>query len=120
VDSSGIYLSFSTVINDFLAKYNLSGSNLWTLQMPHTSRNEPPRTAYRLAAGNGGVYVAGSVISQSGPDKAFIGQVGSSASLVFLGLNQPWSFLLLGGLIGGSIISLITFRRLRRRERKAA
>src|SRR5207249_940371 len=94
VDSSAVYFSFSTESNDFLAKYSLNGNNVWTLQMPHTNRLEP-RTAYRVAFRNEGVYFAGSITSPTSIDRAFIGEVDSSSSLIFFGLNPPWSFMAL-------------------------
>jgi hypothetical protein len=114
LDSSGAYISFATgKAHEFLQKYDLNGHSVWSFQFQSVTHNENGLTAFRLSTGSGAVYVAG-LINSNGNTLAMVGALSSFASLVFFGINPPWSFMILGGLIGGSAISIITFRRLRR------
>ncbi len=118
VDSSGVYLSLSTVgSREFLMKYDLNGNQIWSLQMqPTIADYYTGSLAYRLSPGLSDVYVAGSVKDASGslPSRALVALVGSSASLVFFGLNPPLSFIILGCLVAGAVAGLFFFLRLRR------
>ncbi len=114
LDSSGVYISIATdVAHEFLQKYDLYGRRVWSFQFQSPTHDENGFTAFRLSTSSGTVYVAGSIYSE-GNTLALVGALGSSSSLVFFGINPPWSFMILGGLIGGSAISIITFRRLQR------
>ncbi len=119
VDSSGVYLSMSTAaIHEFLMKYDPNGNQIWTFQMARPRADYTLGHAYRLSSGPQGVYVAGSTTDPSGsfPSLALIALVAPSSSLVFVGVNPPWSFVILGGLIGGAAGGLFFFLRLRRRR----
>ncbi len=114
LDSSGVYISFDTAVgHEFLQKYDLYGHSAWGFQFQSPTHDENGFTTFRLSTNSGTVYVAGSIYSE-GNTLALVGALGSSSSLVFFGINPPWSFMILGGFIGGSAISIITFRRLRR------
>jgi len=108
-DPSGIYLIVYSVRNNlYLFKYDFGGKQTWNFELPPSI----PGNAHSVSAGSGVVYVAGSVRSNG----AMVERLSPDPSLVFFGLNPPWSFMLLGGLIGVSAISSITYRRLHRRR----
>ncbi len=114
LDSSGAYISFTTAVNhEFLQKYDLNGHSVWRFQLQSPTHDENGDTAFRVSTGSGTVYVAGSIRTNESM-LAMVEALSPSASLVFFGINPPWSFMILGALIGGSAISIITFRRLRR------
>ena len=71
--------------------------------------------AYRLSLTSGALYVAGSN-GQNGNSIGFLSKVSTSPSLVAFGLNPPISFIILGGLISGSAMGVVVFRRLRRKK----
>jgi hypothetical protein len=112
VDSSGVYLSLSTN-REFIMKYDLNGGKLWSLQMPSSKADYGAAQAYRLDAGMGRVYVAGSLPDASA---GLVAEVGSSPSLVFFGINPPISFVLVGALVAVAVTGLFFFHRLRRRN----
>lgn len=111
--SSGVYLSLTTGGGrEFLEKYDSGGHSIWTLQMQTARTDLSGQTAFRVSVGPGVVFVAGSVLSDS-RIWAMIGAVSPDASLIFFYLNPPWSFLLLGGTVGGAIICVLAYRRTR-------
>ena len=115
--SSGAYVLLRTSADhQFLEKYDLNGHFLWKFQMQNPGQDP---MVFRLATGSDSVYFAGSVFS-GGYNSAIIGSLSPDPSLVFFGLNPPWSFILLGGLIGGSVISVTTIRKLRRKNVRPA
>jgi hypothetical protein len=119
VDSSGVFVSASTYRgNSYLFKYDLSGGQIWTLGLPPSREDsDSAAQAYRLAGGPDGVYVAGSVVSGGSP-WAMIERLSPDASLIFFGLNPPWSFILLGGLISVGVAGIYYFRRIQLQQRR--
>jgi len=115
-DESGVYVSMGSVSSkEYLMKYGPEGGQMWSFQMQGRQKNiYGVGNAYRLSATSGALYVAGSVV-QNGNSEGFVSRVSTSPSLVMFGLNPPLSFIVLGGLIGGSVVSLVTFRRQRRK-----
>jgi hypothetical protein len=114
LDSSGAYISFATAVNhEFVQKYDLNGHSVWSFQLQSPTHDESGNTAFRLSASSGVLYVAGSIRSSQSM-LAVVESLSSSPSLVFFGINPPWSFMILGGLLAVSAISIITVRRLRR------
>src|SRR5438128_8904466 len=106
---SGVYTSVTTAArHDFFLRYDSNGRQLWSFQMqPSTYRDDKTfAEGYRVAAGAGGVYFAGSSV-----EDAVIGEVGSSSSLIFFGLNPPLSFGVVGLLAGIGVASVFLMRR---------
>ena len=87
--------------HDFFLRYDSNGRQLWSFQMQPSSYRDDKTFAegYRVAAGAGGVYFAGSSV-----EDAMIGEVSSLSSLIFFGLNPPLSFGVVGLLAGGQMI----------------
>jgi hypothetical protein len=111
VDSSGVYFSVGTSgSRQFILKYDLNGGRLWSFQMQSSSRFFGPVRGYHLAAGTGGVYVAGSLPDLSA---GMVAEVSSSPSLVFFSINPPLSFVLVGALVAAAVTGLFVFRKLR-------
>jgi hypothetical protein len=124
LDSSGLYFCMSSIAgHEFLMKYDLSGNKIWSFQMPQSPGADLPadQTAFHLATSSGIVYVAGSVSDRSGhlSSEAMVVGVSSSASLFLFGVNPPWSFFLLGGIVTTVAVGLFYFRkRSRTRSRR--
>jgi hypothetical protein len=110
-DSSGSYLSMQSAAgNYFLMKYDGNGNNVWSFRVQGMIGAGPlPSRAMPIAVGENSVYVGGQTDLY-----ARINAFGGSSSLIFFGLNPPFSFIVLVGLIAGSVASLVLFRRLRR------
>ncbi len=107
VDSSGIYVSaISWRYNSYLFRYDFGGRQVWSVRLPASFESK----SYRVSSSFGTVYVGGSL--SDGRD--MVERLSVDASLVFFGLDSPWSFMILGSLISASAISIISFRRLRR------
>ncbi len=118
-DSSGIYVSIVTTSQrEYLMKYDPQGGQVWSFQLSRPRDIYGVGTAYRVATTPGAIYLAGSLARATGLSRStgFVSRISSSASLVLFGLNPPLSFITLGGLIAGSVISLVMFRRLRRKK----
>ena len=112
VGSSGVYVSLATSRGgEFVQKYDLQGNHIWSLQMA-----SPSDKVYQLASNNGLVYVAGDVHYSTVYSGALIEAVSASSSLIFFGLNPPWSFLVLGGSLSVVIVGLFYLGRTRRRR----
>jgi hypothetical protein len=115
VDSSGVYVSLETGRGGkFVQKYDFQGNLVWSLQMQFRADR-----VYRLASSDGLVYVAGDVTHSAVYSDALVEAVSSSSSLVFFGLNPPWSFLVLGGTVGVVVISLFFLSRHWRRSMRS-
>jgi hypothetical protein len=111
-DSSGVYLYMEPYYSrsDFLAKYDPSGTQVWSFDAPRDGRGWEGYTPY-ISAGEGGVYLAGSTGRE-----AIIKEFGGSSSLVFLGVNPPLSFITLGALIAIVVTGLVVLIRRSKRE----
>jgi hypothetical protein len=101
--SSGVY-TFVGIASGFLAKYDSSGRQVWSVRENGLGggwSGENYEPAY-LASGLDGVFIAG----EEGIEK-----VASSSSLEFLGINPPWSFVTLGALIATIVTGIVLFVR---------
>jgi len=116
-DGSGIYVSINSVASrEYLMKYDHQGNQAWSFQMGrHGNEIYSVGRSYRLSLASDALYVAGSA-DQNGNSIGFLSRVSTSPSLVAFGLNPPLSFIIIGGLISGSAIGLVVFRRLRRKK----
>jgi len=106
---SGVYTSVATAAgHDFFLRYDSNGRQIWSFQMQPSSYRDDKTfaEAYRVAAGAGGVYFAGSSV-----EDAMIGEVSSLSSLIFFGLNPPLSFGVVGLLAGIGVASVFLMRR---------
>jgi hypothetical protein len=127
-DSSGIYLG--TVTTDdrgIVMKYDSNGDHDWSLQLPWKTGS-----LYSLSnvitIQQSSLYIGGDLrtdIPTGVSDTAFIANIGESSSLVFFGINPPFSSLLLGALIVVAVLSILFFRRanakrMSRRSRSAS
>jgi len=94
--------------HDFFLRYDSNGRQIWSFQMQPSSYRDDKTfaEAYRVAAGAGGVYFAGSSV-----EDAMIGEVSSLSSLIFFGLNPPLSFGVVGLLAGIGVASVFLMRR---------
>jgi hypothetical protein len=108
-DSSGVYMSLGTSGgNGFVKKFDSSGNLLWSFQTPLAPRPLP--APYRVAAATGSFYLAGA----TGMPSAVSGLVqgfSSSSSLIFFGVNPPFSFVAIGALIALAISGMYYLRR---------
>ena len=107
-DSSGIYLSMASGrVHDFVQKYDSKGSRVWSFETPLM-----PKDDFLVATGPNGFYLAGSTgSSQGGWTKALVQAFSGFNSLVFFGINPPFSFAILGSLIAAAVLSIIFLRR---------
>jgi hypothetical protein len=118
VDSSGVYVSMSTAGgHEFIMKYDLNGGRLWSFQMQNVVLQDgnTGTEAFRLTTGLGGLYLVGTVPDR-GATAGLVAKIASSPSLVFFGVNPPFSFVILAALVTVAVTSLFFFRRLRRRR----
>jgi hypothetical protein len=114
-DSSGIYLSSSGGTYGYIEKYDQNGNSLWTMKTPLppgtglTSKND-----FLVTTGSGAIYIAGTVGASHGK-LGLVQAFGASPSLVFFGVNPPFSFVLLGVLIAVAGLSLFLLWKRRAR-----
>lgn len=108
--SSGVFVKmFDGAGNSWVNKYDENGNQMLSFQ---TNTVAPGARTNNIVAGPDGLYDAGEV----GKSGAFVDEFGQNSSLVFFGLNPPWSFSVLGGLLAMGAISFFYFRRMRRRR----
>ena len=114
-DSSGVYLSMvSGVSNGFVMKYDSSRSHVWSFQTPSRPSRGSNLGNFLVAIGNSMVYLAGAT-GAFYRSEGLVQSFSSSPSLIFFGVNPPYSFVLIGALIGVAVLSgfLLTRRYLR-------
>ncbi len=104
-DSSGVYMAIITMARDYLAKYDGNGNRIWLFQIPITP--------YTVSVGGGSVYVGGDTQRRTEGRSAALSEFGQSSSLIFFGLNPPFSFLTVG-ILAATVISAIWLRRRRK------
>jgi hypothetical protein len=110
--SSGSYLSMhSAAENYFLMKYDKNGNNVWSFRVQGITGAAGGIAGHPMPifAGQDAIYIGGQT-----DHYASMNALSQSSSLIFFGLNPPFSFIVLAGLISGSVASLILFRRFRR------
>ncbi len=113
VDSSGIYLTTTTSDSrGIVLKYDGNGKNVWSLQLPWMTAGSL-RTADVISVEQGEVFVAGDLrhTATTTGHSAFLAAISESSSLVFFGINPPFSFALLTLLAVLAVTSPILFRK---------
>jgi hypothetical protein len=115
-DSSGVYLSMDSIgRNGFVMKYDSQGHQLWSFLTPISPTQRFGQVeGFLVAAGGGGFYLAGSSVLTIGSahgQNAIVQQFGQSSSLIFFGINPPWSFLIVASLVAVAVISVWFFRK---------
>ena len=117
-DSSGVYVSMSDGKGrQYVTKYDASDNQIWTLRVdPVPSNLLTYRGGYIITVASGGVYLAGSTeVGQL--TYAVVEELAESSSLVFFGVNPPWSFVTVGVLsVAGVFSTFFWFRRYQRRS----
>lgn len=112
-DQSGAYLLIEPYAerNGFLLRYDPSGKEAWSYKLPAQGDYYGRNTPY-LAVDNGNLYLGGHSTSNV---YGLVEGYSEVESLVFFGINPPWSFVTLGGVVGpilfGSIFSIRRFLR---------
>jgi hypothetical protein len=99
-DSSGIYLAVPTSSGGSIMRYDSAWNRVWSFTM----RDLPSA----VTAGQGGLFIGGTLVT--GSYNAFFASLWQSPSLVFLGLNPPFSFVLVAA-IGASIVAAVLWLR---------
>lgn len=101
---SGIYLVLNDAFHEFLARYDTNGDQVWYITVRGRINS--------ISAAQDGVYVGGQDSSQA----ALLAKYGQSSSLIFFGVNPPFSFGLVG-LVGAIVVlSIFLFRRQRKKH----
>jgi hypothetical protein len=100
VNPSGIYLAMITTVGDYLEKYDGNGNSVWLLQIPSAP--------YSISVSSGSVYVGG---EDYGNANAVLSEYAQSSSLIFFGLNPPFSFLAVSLLTAAATISILWLRK---------
>ena len=121
-DASGVYLSVSSAENSYVMKYDSNGNQVWSFQLD----DPPPCSCLGLsptiAVGSKGVFVAGTtagVLSgqqRTGVRDAFVREFGLSNSLIFFGLNPPYSFAVVVIFPIGVSLGVLSYRTLKKRS----
>ncbi len=109
VDYPGIYLlGMTNRAHEFVMKYDSNGNYVWRVALDQV--NHGPTAAISTTAGI--VYLGGAT-----PDnKAIIAGLSESSSFILFGVNPPFSFLIAGLLASGTAVSIVWFRRNRKRK----
>jgi hypothetical protein len=116
-DISGAYLTATTIKGGGLVvKFDASGNKIWSFQLPWITGG-PVSQRDNVAVQEAGVYVGGEIPTSQGSN-AFVTQVDRSSSLIFFGVNPPFSFLVLTVLVAVSVVGIFWFRRRWRRIRR--
>ncbi len=102
VNPSGVYLAMVSQRGSFLAKYDEGGNRVWLFQIPFSP--------YAISVDGSGVYVGGEPPTSWGKD-AVLSEFSQSSSLIFFGLDPPFSFLVVSVLIAAATISILWLRK---------
>jgi hypothetical protein len=106
IDTTGIYLAMATYrssTSGLLVRYDDNGNQVWSIEIPVS--------ADAVSIGQNSVYVGGTSSSAE-----LLAKYDQSSSLVLFGVNPPFSFGLVGLLAGVVALSVLWFRRQRRRQ----
>ncbi len=108
--SSDIYLTSPTSDEKgMVMRYDSNGNRLWGFQLPwKTGSNGLTSAQVAVTVSESGIYLGGTDV---GSEDAFIARISRTSSLIFFGLNPPFSFGLLGLLVSISVSSTLLFRR---------
>ncbi len=115
-DSSGVYLSMASIGgNGFVMKYDSQGHQLWSFRTPISPNQFFSQVeGFLVAAVGGGFFLAGSSVVTIGNAygaNAVVQLFGQSSSLIFFGINPPWSFTIVAGIVAVVAISIWLFRK---------
>lgn len=111
-DSSGVYVSSSSVqYRGLVIKYDANGRQLWSFQTPeHPSPFSPTKKSFITVSSAGLFYLAGAT-GETGKTTAILEQFSGSSSLVFFGINPPFSFILLATLVAFPVATVLLSRK---------
>jgi len=93
VGPSGIYLAMTTIRSGYLLRYDSNGNQVWSFNL-----HKAPGT---VSVGQNGVYLGGQDFYKEVSGNAFVSEFSQSSSLIFFGLNPPYSFITVGALVTG-------------------
>jgi len=110
-DPSGIYLAETTSDGKGInMKYDTNGRQVWSVKLPWQTGVILNGLRYDvIALGESSVYTGGSM--RASTDVAFLTILDKSSSLIFFGVNPPFSFVLVALLLAICGISILWFRR---------
>src|SRR6266487_992491 len=112
-DSSGVYLAVRSIFGHvYLFKFDSQGSQVWSFQPPLFRTSTTFSSS--IAVSPGRLYVGGSLRTASAHSLAFLEDIAKDGSLIFLGLQPPWSIVLIVGT--GAFVTINIFLHLRRRR----
>ena len=120
--STGVYVSFASLEGkEFVMKFDFDGHQEWGFNAPTILDRFPSLlTGHQSFIGTavpGGFILAGvSTQSASGRTRGLLQEFSGTPSLIFFGINPPFSFVILIGLIAGSAGGVFAFRKLRRKR----
>jgi hypothetical protein len=113
-NGSGAYVSISSGAgNDFVVRYDSAGHEIWTIQTTFKSSGNN----FLIVSGSTGFYIAGA-IGLSPRIQAIVQDISGDSSLILLGVNPPFSFVLAASIV--AITGLSIFYLLRRAARRAS
>ena len=121
-DSTGVFVSFASLEGkEFVMKFDFDGHQEWGFNAPTILDRFPSLlTGHQSFIGTavpGGFILAGvSTQSASGGTRGLLQEFSGTPSLIFFGINPPFSFVILIGLIAGSAGGVFAFRKLRRKR----
>jgi hypothetical protein len=93
-------------------KYDDNGHQVWSFETDNISPHGVPLLSSVAAAWEDSFYELGS--GQTASVAAF----SEDSSVVFFGVNPPWSFLILGGVLAGAVGGFFVFRREQRKRKR--
>jgi len=114
-DDSGTYVSLHAN-HAFVQKYDTNGDLVWWAQIG--GQTGPLATIESTVTSSNGLYVAGFTFGILAGQKmysiqdAFVEEFATSSSLIFFGINPPFSFVAVALLGGGVVLSFLLLRRL--------
>src|SRR5207249_3893568 len=113
-DSSGVYVSVRSAIGHaYVFKYDNHGNQLWSFEPP-LSRSLGVISS-TIMVGDELVYWGGAIPADSrARSVAFLEGFGKESSLIFFGLQPPWSIVVIVGI--GAFVTINIFLHLRRRR----
>lgn len=101
VNFSGVYVVMNSSTGDFLLKYDGNGNEVGSSPVPFLP--------YTVSASENGVYVGGGTGENKG--LAVLAEFSQSASLIFFGLNPPFSFAAVGVPAAAAGIGVLWYRK---------
>jgi len=117
-DPSGVYLSSTTSnARGIVMGYDSNGIRAWSLLRPwETGNGNLLSPSGMITVQEAGVYVGGTMTLGSSAYPAFMAQISKSTSLVFFGINPPFSFGLVTLLAVAAVASVLWLRAIRKKR----